>query len=63
MKLSSHFDIKDDTKKLHKHNLVYFSRCPFTVCTDSYIEEIDRGLSERVENHAGRDTKLHTARH
>ena len=33
-KLSSQFNIKDDTNKQHKYDLVYFSRCPFTTCTD-----------------------------
>ena len=32
-KSSSHFNIKDDTNKQHKHDLVYFSRCPSTDCT------------------------------
>ena len=29
-KLSSQLNIKDDTDKQHKHDLVYFSRCPST---------------------------------
>ena len=29
-KLSLQFDIKDDTNKQHKHDLVYFIRCPST---------------------------------
>ena len=62
-KLSSHFNIKDDTNKQHKQDLVYFSRCPSTDCTDSYIGETTRRLSERVMDHAGRDTKSHIVRH
>ena len=62
-KLSSHFNIKDDTNKQHKHDLVYCSRCPSTDCTDSYIGETARRLSERVMDHAGRDTKSHIFRH
>ena len=61
-KLSSHFNIKDDTTKQHKHDLVYFSRCPSTDCTDSFIGETARRLSERVMDHAGRDTKSHIVR-
>ena len=57
-KLSSHFNIKDDTNKQRKHDLVYFSRCPSTDCTDSYIGETARRLSERVMDHAGRNRKL-----
>ena len=47
-KLSSQFNTKDDTNKQHKHDFTYFSRC-----TDSYIEETARRLSERVMDHAG----------
>ena len=62
-KLSSQFNIKDDTNKQHKHNLVYFSRCPPTSCTDSYIGETVRRLSERVVDHDGRDMKSHIFSH
>ena len=51
-KLSSQFNIKDDTNKQQKS--------PSTDCTDSYIGETAKRLSERVMDHAGRDTKLHT---
>ena len=34
-KLSSQFNIKDDTNKQHKHDLDFFSRYPFTTYTDS----------------------------
>ena len=53
-KLSSQFNIKDDTNKQHKHDLVYFSRCPSTNCTDTSIGETARRLSERAVDHAGR---------
>ena len=54
--------IKTSTKKSlsdkqHKHDLVYFSWCPSTDCTDSYIGETARHLSERVMDQAGRDTE------
>ena len=62
-KFISHFNIKNDTNKQHKHDLVYFSRCPSTGCTDSYIGETARRLSERVMDHTGRDTKSHIFRH
>ena len=62
-KLSSQFNIKDDTNKQHKHDLVYFSRFSLTDCTDSYIGETARRLSERVMDHAGRDTKSRIVRH
>ena len=48
--------------KQHKHDLVYFSRCPSTTCTDCYIGETARRLSERVVDYAGGDTKSHIVR-
>ena len=62
-KLRSQFNIKDDTNKQHTHDLVYFSRCPSTNCTDNYKGEGARRLSERVVDNAGRDTKSHIVRH
>ena len=61
-KLSLQFNIKYDTNKQHKHDLVYFSRCPFMDCTNSYVGEIARRPSERVMDHAGRDKTLHINR-
>ena len=52
-KLSSQFNIKDDANKQHKHNLVYFSRCPPMSCTDSSIGETARRLSVRAVDHDG----------
>ena len=62
-KLSSQFNIKDDTNEQHKYDLVYFNRCPSTNFTGSYIGETARCLRERVVDHAGRDTKLYIGRH
>ena len=63
IKLSSQFNIKDDTNKQHKHDLVYFSRCPSMTCTDSYIGETAWRLNKHVVYHPGRDKKSHIVRH
>ena len=60
-KLSSQFDNKNDANK--QHDLVYFSRCPSTDCTDSYIGETARRLIERAMDRADRDAKSHIVRH
>ena len=51
------------SRGLNNNDLVYFSRCPSTNCTDSYIGETARRLIERVMDHAGRDAKSHIVRH
>ena len=62
-KLSSQSNMKDDTNKQHKHDLDYFSRCPSTDCTDIYIGETARCLSQRIMDHADRDTTSHIVSH
>ena len=62
-KLNSHFNIKDETNKQHKHDRVYLSSCPSSTCNDCYIGEKGRRLSERVLDHSGKDTKSHFLRH
>ena len=62
-KLRSQFNIKNDTNKQYKHDLVYFSRCPSTTYTDSYIGQTAKRLNERLVDHSGRGTKAHVVRH
>ena len=62
-KLSSLFNIKDDTKKMHKHDLVYYGECPTPNCIDNYIGETGRRINERVIDHSGRDKKSHMLKH
>ena len=57
-----HKQYKQQINKQHKRDLISFSRCPFMDCTNSYIGEIARRLSERVMDYAGRDKKSHIAR-
>ena len=47
-KLSSLFNIKDDTRKQDRHDLVCSIRCPSIICTDSYLGETCRHASEQV---------------
>ena len=62
-KLSSHFNIKDETNKQHKHDLVYLSSFPSSTCNNCYIGETGRRLSERVLDHSGKDTKSHVLKY
>lgn len=62
-KLSSCFNIKDDTKKQHEHDLVYLGECPTSGCIENYIGETERRINERVIDHACRDKKSHLLKH
>ena len=56
-KLGSNFQIKDKTKLDHKHDLLYYVKCP--ECQEDYIREIGRRLHERIRNHSGKDSRSH----
>ena len=62
-KLSTCFNIKEQTKCEHQHDIVYYGKCPEVDCTDNYIGEASRRVSERIIDHNGRDRKSHFFRH
>ena len=62
-KLSTCFNIKDQTKFEHQHDIVYHGKCHEVDCIDNYIGEASRRVSERIIDHNGRDNKSHFLRH
>ena len=71
-KLSTCFQIKDQTKLEHKHDIIYLATCPEDNCiekvalffiTENYIGESGRQISERIIDHSGRDQKSHIFKH
>ena len=62
-KLSTQFPVKDRTKFEHRHNVVYFSRCPSATCNDTYVGETDRRIKERIMDHNKRDKSSHLLKH
>ena len=54
-KLSTHFPVKDRTKFEHRHNIVYFSRCPHLTCNKT---ERERRTKERIMDHNKRGQKF-----
>ena len=59
-KLSAKLQIKDKTKDEHKHDLVYYGKCP--ECDESYVGETGRRLQDRVDEHSGKDSKSNILR-
>ena len=59
-KLSSKFQLKDQTKK---DDVVYYTKCLEEQCTEDYTGETSRRLIERVEDHSGKDSKSHLFKH
>ena len=58
-KLSAQFPVKNRTKFKHRHNIVYFSRCPNVTCNETYVGETDRSINERLIDHNKRGKSSH----
>ena len=58
-KLGSAFDIKDQTKLEHKHDLTYLVKCLENTYSETYLGKTGRRLKERILEHAGKDNKSH----
>ena len=56
-KLSTCFNVKDQSKLDHQHDLVYYADCPNETCREIYIGESGCRISERIKDHNGRDFK------
>ena len=61
-KLSTCFNVKDQSKFEHQHDVVYYADCPNEKCRENYIDESGRRMSERIKDHNGRDLKSHILR-
>ena len=60
-RLASRFQLKDQVKKKHVHDVVYEIECPD--CDSFYIGESGRRLEERFKDHNGRDKNSHILKH
>ena len=54
-KLSTYFQIKDKTIFEHNHDVVHLGTCPDNNCSDNYVGESARRISERIFDHSGKD--------
>ena len=62
-KLSTCFQIKNQTKFEHKHDIVYLRTCPEDNCSENYIRESGCWISKRIIDHNGRNQKSHIFKH
>ena len=56
-KLSTCFNVKDQSKFEHQHDVVYYADCPNEKCRKNCIGESGRRISERIKDHNGSDMK------
>ena len=62
-KFSTQFNVEDRTKFEHKHDVIFFGKCPEKNCTNNYLGESARRISERIIDQGGRDQKSYLFRH
>ena len=63
MKLSTKFPVKDKTDFQHKHNVVYYGKCPNEGWKDDYVGETKRCIVERIKDHNSKDSSSHLLKH
>ena len=54
-KISTCFQLKNKIKLKNNHDIVDHRICPENDCSENYIEETARRISERVNDHTGKD--------
>ena len=62
-KLSSRFQVKDQTNLEHRNDVVYCCKCPENDSDGFYIGETDWRISERIIDHNKRDKNSHPLQH
>ena len=51
-KLNTRFQIKDKTTQIHKHDPVYYVKCPDQSFNQDYLCETGRRIIERIADHS-----------
>ena len=62
-KLNTRFQIEGKTAQIHKHDLVYYVKCPDQPCNQDYLGETGRRIIERTADHSGKDKRSHLYKH
>ena len=62
-KLGSKFNIKDQTKLEHKHNVVYHTKCPNKECKSHYGGQTKCRIGKRALQHNKLDKNSHLLKH
>ena len=62
-KLGTNFLIKDLTKNQHKHELIYYTKCPEPNFTEDYLDKTGRRIIERTADYCEKDKQSHLLKH
>ena len=55
--------VKTNISSLHNHDIVYHGTCPEIDCSENYVGETARRISERVKVHTGKDVHSDLFKH
>ena len=62
-KISISFNVKDQSKFDHRHDVVYYADGPNEIYRENYIGESGRRISDRIKDHKVRDLKSLILKH
>ena len=62
-KLNSRFQVKDKINKKHKHDLIYYTKCPEEFCTEDYLGETGLRIIEGFAGYPGKGKQSHLLKH
>ena len=62
-KLSTKFPTKGKTYFQHKHNVVYYGKCPNEGYKDDYVGETKKCIVERIKDRKSKDNSSHLLKH
>ena len=62
-KLNTRSQTEGKTAQIHKHDLVYYVKCPDQSCNEEYLGETGRRINERTAEYSGKDNYLHLFEH
>ena len=62
-KLSTKLPVKDKTDFQHKHNVVYYDKCPNGGCKEDYVGETKGRIVERIKDRNSKDNSSHLLKH
>ena len=62
-KISISFNVKDQSKFDHQHDVVYYADGPNEIYRENYIGESGRRISDRIKDHNVRDLKSLILKH
>ena len=62
-KSTTEFPVRNKADLQHKHNVVYYGKCPNEGCKDGYVGETKRRIVEKFKDHNNKDNSYYLLKH